>query len=388
MVLTLPRPLIADLNELPWIHRDAPRSSSTGIRTASMLASRGCLFNCSFCSIRQFYGSTSGALRRVRSAQDVVDEMTWLYDQHGVRFFVFQDDDFAARTPDQRRWLNTFLNAIDHSGLGGKVGWKIACRVDDLEDGLLLDWIEHGLFCVYLGVEAGNPVSLRTLNKRVTVDQNLAAIELLKRHGVLFSIGFMLFDPSSTVDTVRENIKFLRQVSADGSYPVNFCKMLPYAGTPIEEYLVKEGRLKGSIISPDYDFLDPRLDWFAFLVKRIFHRRNFEQLGLVSLLGTAQFNQMLVRKFTPEAASLEYEMALCRFIQKDNGFVLDTLESLLDSVLDQGMDAMLADGAPLVQMAEQTWREEANIQAEFSDWLLRYDPDLLRVFAHQLTVES
>jgi radical SAM superfamily enzyme YgiQ (UPF0313 family) len=176
---------------------------------------------------------------------------SWPFEQYGVRFHVFQDDDFAARTPAQRRWLSAFLLALKADGLVGEIDWKITCRVDDLEDNRLQEWIKHGLMCVYLGVEAGNLPSLRTLNKHVTVEQNLAAIQMLKQHNVLFSIGFMLFDPSSTVETLRENINFLQRVSLGGSYPVNFCKMLPYAGTPIEDRLVKEGRLKGSIIAPD-----------------------------------------------------------------------------------------------------------------------------------------
>jgi radical SAM superfamily enzyme YgiQ (UPF0313 family) len=383
IVLNPPRTLIADLDSLPWIHRDAPRSIGAGIHTASMLASRGCLFNCSFCSIRQFYGSTTGSLRRVRTPADVVNEMRYLFEQQGVRFFVFQDDDFAARTPKQRRWLGEFLHMLRSSGLVENIGWKIACRVDDLEDDLLQEWTEHGLSCIYLGVEAGNSLSLQTLNKHVTVEQNIAAIEMLKRHDVMFSIGFMLFDPSSTLKTVKENINFLQQVSLDGSYPVNFCKMLPYAGTPIEDQLIREGRLKGTIAEPDYDFVDPRLDWYAFLVKRIFRHRNFDQLGLVSLLGTAQFNQLLVRKFSPELASPDYEQSIKEYIHRDNVFVLNMLSSLLDLVIDQSMDDMLADQASLVNLADGVWQEEAQIQTEFSDWLLRYDPQLLRVFTTQ-----
>jgi hypothetical protein len=49
----------------------------------------------------------------------------------------------------------------------------------------------------------------------------------------MWEFGFMLFDPSSTFDSVRENVTFLRQVMNDGSVAATFCKMLPYDGTPI-----------------------------------------------------------------------------------------------------------------------------------------------------------
>ena len=54
----------------------------------------------------------------------------------------------------------------------------------------------------------------------------------------------MLFDPGSTFNTVTENLTFLEGMLGDGSSPVTFCKMLPYAETDIERGLRAEGRLK------------------------------------------------------------------------------------------------------------------------------------------------
>ena len=96
IVMTELRPPIADLDELPLLARDEPQALSGDIKVAAMLASRGCLFNCSFCSIRQFYGALKGSLRRARSARSVVNEMLGLYNNRHVRFFSFQDDDFAC----------------------------------------------------------------------------------------------------------------------------------------------------------------------------------------------------------------------------------------------------------------------------------------------------
>ena len=67
-------------------------------RDPTMLASRGCLYDCSFCSIRQFYAGAPGPLRRVRSPEDVAAEMKDLYQGRDVRLFLFQDDDFAAKS--------------------------------------------------------------------------------------------------------------------------------------------------------------------------------------------------------------------------------------------------------------------------------------------------
>lgn len=194
-VITEARPLMTDLDSFPVLDRGDTPVFQDGIRVASMLASRGCLFNCSFCSIRQFYGSAGGALRRTRSPQRVVEEMKDLHDRQGVRVFLFQDDDFAARAPRQREWLQAFLVALDQTGLSDRIKWKISCRVDDLDRGLLHEMIRRGLVMVYLGVESGNPDGLRLMNKRVTVGQNRAAIALLKELDIEMAMGFMLLDP-------------------------------------------------------------------------------------------------------------------------------------------------------------------------------------------------
>lgn len=362
--VTPPRPLIAALDILPPVFRDKPRLAAPGVRMASMLASRGCLYNCSFCSIRQFYSGAPGPLRRARSPQAVVDEMRTLYEEQGVRFFSFQDDDFAARTPKQRVWLGEFFAALESAGLANQVRWKISCRVDDLEPGLLEVMINHGLIAVYLGVESGSEIGLRTLNKHVTVAQNRQAIDLLKRYPVALAMGFMLFDPSSTVETVRENLAFLRFTGEDGAFPINFCKMLPYAGTPIEAQLRAAGRLKGTLARPDYDFLDPRLDWYAFLVQRIFARRNFHPAGLVARLQQADFEQRLVAAFGDRPLLDGRDATLRKLTRTANQLALDTLDALLDAIMTRGAETLIDEQQTLLALADQEWRGEAQIEAE------------------------
>lgn len=364
IVVNEPRPLISDLDSLPPVYRDEPGLTGVGVKMAHLAASRGCLYNCSFCSIRQFYGSASGALRRTRSPQAVVDEMLALFTEKEVRYFSFQDDDFAAKTPRQRQWLQAFFQGLAKAGLADQVRWKISCRVDDLEPEIFTEMSDHGLMAVYLGVESGNEVGLDTLNKKVSVAQNLAAIDLLKHHRVAMSIGFMLFDPSSTLETVRENINFLQKVGEDGYFPINFCKMLPYAGTPIEARLRQEGRLRGTMTRPDYGYLDPKLDWYEFLVNRIFTKRNFCPDGLVMLLQEADFNFHLSRAFDNEELPDAYGTAIRQLTSRSNRLALQTLSTLLDELIFHGIDHLLEERETLVELAERQWRGDMEIEVE------------------------
>jgi anaerobic magnesium-protoporphyrin IX monomethyl ester cyclase len=186
--------------------------------------------------------------------------MLELNHEHGVRIFLFQDDDFPLWGRAGRRWVDELTARLRDSRLADHAIWKISCRAEYVEPELFAELRDAGLFLVYMGIESGVEAGLEVLHKQMTVEQNRAGVRVLKELGVLFSYGFMLFDPSSTFDSVRENLAFLREIVGDGTAGASFCRMLPYGGTPIRDRLQAEGRLRGNITRPDYEFLDPRLN--------------------------------------------------------------------------------------------------------------------------------
>jgi radical SAM superfamily enzyme YgiQ (UPF0313 family) len=123
--------------------------------------------------------------------------------------------------------------------------WKISCRAEYVEYELFRKLRDAGLFLVYMGLESGTEQGLKVLNKEMSVEQNLAAVRTLKELELNVSYGFMLFDPSSTFESVRENLVFLKNVTGDGRAAATFSRMLPYGGTPIRDALRSEGRLRG-----------------------------------------------------------------------------------------------------------------------------------------------
>jgi anaerobic magnesium-protoporphyrin IX monomethyl ester cyclase len=256
------RPLIHDLDELPYPERTFKKNVILGRDATSMLASRGCARTCSFCSIHMFYRTAPGRIVRTRKPAEVVREMRILLETHGVSVFMFQDDDFPLFGPVWRRWAMDFVNELHRNRLPGRVVWKINCRADAVEADLFAEMRNAGLYMVYMGLESGTDEGLRALHKEITVDQNIRAVEILKSIGALFEFGFMLLDPSSTFESVRANVRFLRTIVGDGSAAATFGRMVPYDGTPIKDELERTGRLRGDVSRPDYDFLDPRLTEF------------------------------------------------------------------------------------------------------------------------------
>jgi len=257
-IFTTPvRALIQDLDQLPFPERSFEPEGALGFKAFPLLASRGCSRTCAFCSIQTFYRSVPGKLVRVRAPVKVVEEMRSLYEDRTASIFLFQDDDFPLHGSVWRRWALEFVRELERSGLSRRAIWKISCRADDVDPELFSVLHAAGLYLVYLGLESGNQAGLQLLHKQTTVEQNLRAVATLKQLGLMFTYGFMLFDPSSTLATVRTNLEFLRQTVGDGSGAAVFCKMIPYDGTPIKKLLEQSGRLRGDVCHPDYEFQDP-----------------------------------------------------------------------------------------------------------------------------------
>src|SRR5690349_8573418 len=264
------RPLLRDLDVLPYPERDFSRDNSVlGRRAIPLLASRGCARTCSFCSIHMFYRSAPGKVVRTRKPAEVVREMRMLHVDHGITIFLFQDDDFPLFGTVWRRWASEFVDELYAADLVGRVIWKINCRADAVEPTLFARMRDAGLYLVYMGLESGTDEGLKTLHKQITVEQNIRAVATLKGLGLLFDFGFMLLDPSSTFESVRVNVAFLREIVGDGSAAAVFCRMIPYDGTPIKDELAAAGRLRGDVCNPDYDFLDPRLSDFYDALRHI-----------------------------------------------------------------------------------------------------------------------
>jgi anaerobic magnesium-protoporphyrin IX monomethyl ester cyclase len=266
------RPLVPDLDSLPYPERNNFRPTMIlGRHAMPIIASRGCIRTCSFCSIHVFYRVAPGKVVRTRKPARVVEEMRVLYEQQGITAFLFQDDDFPLYGPVWKKWANEFVDELHRNGLPGRAIWKINCRADAVDKVLMARMREAGLYLVYMGLESGSEDGLDVLHKQITVEENLRAVEILKSLGLGFEYGFMLFDPSTTFESVRSNLRFLRTIVGDGSAPASFCRMVPYDGTPIKDELARTGRLRGDVYNPDYNFLDPRVDSFFHALNRMVH---------------------------------------------------------------------------------------------------------------------
>ena len=108
--------VVEDLDNLPLPDRKSIDYEGHPMPTASILGSRGCPWDCSFCSIRPFYEEQGGPLRRLRKPQAIVDEMIDLHRNRRVPIFLFQDDDFLAGGKNAKLWAMEIADLIAAAG--------------------------------------------------------------------------------------------------------------------------------------------------------------------------------------------------------------------------------------------------------------------------------
>jgi anaerobic magnesium-protoporphyrin IX monomethyl ester cyclase len=338
IVATEMRPLLRDLDELPYPDRDIAPPMILGLPEAQMLASRGCARTCSFCSIHMFYRTAPGKVVRTRKPSEVVREMSMLYDEQGTRLFLFQDDDFPIFGPVWHRWVREFLACLRESGLAGKAIWKINCRADAVDPELFAEMRDAGMCLVYMGLESGTEGGLRTLNKLISVEQNVRAVQILKDLDIIFDFGFMLLEPSSTFESVFENVRFLRQIAGDGYVAAEFCRMVPYDGTPIKDQLLREGRLRGDVVGPDYTFLDDRLELFYREVNEALNITGWIH-GIRALSPELKFawgEYALLAHLFPQIPGLPaYRNRLTSITRRSNAVLFDVVEDVAKACMGE-----------------------------------------------------
>jgi anaerobic magnesium-protoporphyrin IX monomethyl ester cyclase len=330
IVITPPRPLIENLDLLPPPTRAQAVLKYRGIGICSMLASRGCHYNCAFCSIQRFYRLSPGPRRRTRSPAVVADEMLQLLEERGVRVFTFRDDDLSCIGRTQREWIRAFAKELHRRHLPERIFWRISCRIDEVDRDILGLLMGAGLSVLNLGIESGNDNGLRTLNKRYSVRDIRRSLLVLAELGLPFEFGFMMFDPGSTLESLRKNVSLLRFIGEVGDVPVHFTKMIPYRGTDIADGLRTSSRLRGTIEAPDYAYVDERVALAEFAFHNLFRGTDGRLFPTAGRLDSEKLDLILSARFFPHERGLKERMqAIRKKIARYNKRATDAMDDIL-----------------------------------------------------------
>ena len=323
------RPVETDLDKFPIPKRSPLKEYALNKRFATILAGRGCVNDCSFCFLREYYLESSGPFRRLRKPEEVVREMEILYIESDCSVFLFQDDDFPVKYGRGREWIDRLCKELKNKKLNEKIMWKINCRPDEVDYDSFAMMKEHGLFLVFMGIEDGTDVGLTRLNKHMTVKKCKEGITILKKLDISIDYGFMLFQPSTTYSSIRENLNFLGEIWGDGFAPVTYLKMMPYCATPIERILRNEGRLKGIPGFYDYDFFDSSMNHYYAFTKDMLSSWLGDSDGLSNISKWARNYLSVFSHYfqkSPEIQIISNDIKAAT--SQSNLYLLDTLKSL------------------------------------------------------------
>jgi len=210
-----------------------------------MFTSRGCPFSCNFC-----YRLTKGY--RARSPDNVLAEMGEIH-ARGVLGLIIEDDNF---TIDRKRCIAILEGILSR---GWKFNLKCRGRVGSVDPELLRLMKRAGVRSLTFGIESGSQQVLDAMNKRVTVEQNFRAVELVKKSGLQCYADMFLGYPGETLETIKETSDFLRRAKPTG---INFGYLYPLHATTVYEEAKRNGSLVGDWgLLEDYPWV--RLPWFS-----------------------------------------------------------------------------------------------------------------------------
>ncbi|MEK7241372.1 MAG: radical SAM protein [Planctomycetota bacterium] len=189
-------------DNLPFPDRSLlPLYQEKGLATY-ILGSRGCYGRCTFCYVSPFYGGWRG-----RSPQNIFEELKDLY-ENGVRYFYFADANFFGPGRAGRERARELADIILKEGINIRFGME--CRANDLEEDSLSRLVEAGLREVFLGIESACDPTLKRFRKDTSQEVNRRAIGLLRRFGIEPNLGFIMFEPHTSLKDIRTNFEFLK----------------------------------------------------------------------------------------------------------------------------------------------------------------------------------
>jgi anaerobic magnesium-protoporphyrin IX monomethyl ester cyclase len=258
------QPIIPNLDSLPLpayhlidMERDAYYWHGMGRRAFGLSTSRGCGDRCSYCSETRFWEG----VWRGRSGKKVVEEISYLYHQHGKSLFVFNENTFNW----SRRRMEEFLDELGKSGLC--IHFWFQSRIKDIlrDEDLIPEMKRLGLYEVMLGIESIHQDVLDRYEKQQSREMAQKAIDILRKNKIMVMANIMFGDWNDSDETLKEVFQFVKKQSDFLVLTVT----TPLPGTRYFEEAEQLGRIRERDFGK-YDFMHPIMDTRFLSAEEVF----------------------------------------------------------------------------------------------------------------------
>lgn len=233
-----PAPFIENLDTIPFPDRDAINNAiykrpDTGKPQATIIVSRGCPQQCTYC----LTPIISGVKFRRRSVNNIVAEIKECKEKHNITDFFFRADTFNIN----KQWVIDLCLAIKEENLN--INWVANSRITPIDDQMLKAMKESGCWLIALGIESGSQKTLDRIKKNITLEQVKQTLCLIKKHKIHIYAFFIIGFYWETKADIEQTIDFALSVNCD-FYEIHIAT--PYKATPLYNQMKEENLIEDS----------------------------------------------------------------------------------------------------------------------------------------------
>ena len=242
IVFTERRPVIRNLDSIPfpewslfpmdkYVNSIVPFGAEKDVKRIGMLSSRGCINRCNFC-----YRMEMGI--RLRSTENIIEEMKLLNQKYGITYFGMYDELFCF----PKKKTIDFCKAIKNENL--KIGFDCNARVDIFDEETAVYLKEAGCTFLNFGMESSSQKVLDLMKKNTTVEQNIEAAEIARKAGIGLGLNFLLGNKGDTKKSLWGNVELIKKYNYYDQVRT-IRPPTPYPGCPLYYEAIEKGLLKG-----------------------------------------------------------------------------------------------------------------------------------------------
>lgn len=227
---------ISDLDALPFpafhllpsLGKYRTRSRKTPV--GPIVTSRGCAFNCTFCSKDVYQRQVT-----FRGVENVLNEIDFLVKKYHVKQLDILDDNFAQN----RKRMEGILDGLIKKDYHLAINMQLGSRTELLDERILKKLKKAGFFKLGFGIESADENVLRINKKALKLDRAEEVIKISKRLGFVTYGFFIIGLPGETEESFRKTIEFAKRTDVDVA---NFCMAIPFVGTELYRMVQEKGR--------------------------------------------------------------------------------------------------------------------------------------------------